>query len=726
MRVLLDERYAPITWGSLLLETTLDDAQKVIAEKLAERYGFHEEPSVTPVAGTFDSKIQKLAEFGVSDWPNRLLLIPIGNWVAIFSACGGSSLAAMLVGIERCQEVTVSQKLVVKHCPGMTKRQNPAGERYSSISLWYYRPKTRTTEHMIRHIEVISCGEESRADRSGTSLPGECNKQWAKRRYKDKFTSESIHQILLNFGIDYYNEETYSADGLLLQFGPKRMENLKTRYTMLAWSQRNNLIVPGLASKVKEAKPEPQPITGPPVPEPLIPVQPDIAFHRLPDTREPGAHLEPWTTNLEGETITCWAAWTDLPSTQHPASNTESPSAVLAEPPFTLKPGTTKENLYHPESLTSDYTLPEHGDQVYRNYALSDNKNELQQQLDQWMSTLTAERDHIRREKLEPLPQEFTSFTRLVTPNPHEPHVSTSTAEEIIEHYDFSIAESPSERGVWFDGKFWSLRVECPTGCGADLYIDIERPDPLEMCYRIVPDNLEPWWEDNHLIDDSWLGVKPAAQPEEAFDNLEEGTEPGRHLKPWTVTFDGKQISCFAGWTDRPTPLCPACQAEPAGWPVVLESPPFTVAPGTTIDTIFDPDSLITPFTCPECDENLYTSCQIFANRHVAEDELDLFMTELDEQRVGMREEKFADLPQQFDAFLREVENCLPTDKECADAANSAELSLAPDEDSHGLWFDGTYWRLTVPCPTGSGASFYIDTERPGYSSANYKIKPTA
>lgn len=730
MRVLLDERYAPVTSGFTLLKPLTPQPPKDLAQRMITKHLFKGVPDIAVATGDFESKIQQLISPGLSDRPNRFLAIPVNGWTVLFSnntSCARRSLMPLFGSSDEHAAGIIS----ITHSPHITAKRNaPRDGRWGGLEFDYYAPETRTDQHILRRVNIQLHDEGWVVDERGDRLPGECDEQWDKRQKKDRFTSETIHQVCLNFGLDIYNPDTYAADGVILQYGEPRRNDMKPGYWTLQEVQDSRRIVPGIASKIPEGKPKPQPITGPPIPKPLIPAQPNEAFDRLPETTEPGAHLERWTATIEGETVTCWAAWTDLPTSDHPACTGDSP--VLNEPPFSLKPGTLRENLFAPESLISDYTCEDHGDQTYRHYRISDTKEDLEHLLGEWMTDLTAQRDQQRRTQLADVPYRFMRFVRIMHETKESPwhEYSRAVEEEFATEYNLELADDSSQHGLWEDGTYWVLRLPCPTGCGVDLFVDMERPDPLEMRYKIVPTVLEPWWtNDTPSVPTSSSDEPDARQPSDVFSQLPEGIEPGIHLEPWTGVVAGKEVSAFAGWVDRPSPECPACEAQPAGWPVILPRPPFTVEAGTAAEDIYNPDCLITPFTCPECDANMYDHCQLFASEETAAEELELFVEELSEARTVIRDDKLQDLPKQFDTFLQGLEGHCPStpssaDDTCVSAARDAGLDLADDADGSGLWFDGQHWVLTVDCPTGSGAQLYVDTYRPGNVVPDYKIKP--
>jgi hypothetical protein len=165
MRLLLSDRYAPITSAIGFLELPLEEAGKGLLAWRKELFGWRTKASA--VSGSLPEMLERLPPLTGGVRPRELLVGTFGDrWTAYFDCAFQGSDPSSTVGhlsqALQCQGVTVSS---VPHTVG-TSLATPG--RYGGVQFELYGPLQTDFINYVRTISAAHDGERWRFDADGT------------------------------------------------------------------------------------------------------------------------------------------------------------------------------------------------------------------------------------------------------------------------------------------------------------------------------------------------------------------------------------------------------------------------------------------------------------------------------------------------------------------------------------------------------------------------------
>lgn len=214
MRLLLDDRYAPITSEFGFIHAP--------CEPLAEWWlrrdaAIHSRRGVSvdcrQVSGTMEQLLASLLPLTKVE-RRRVLLVPTraSGWSAVFDSGwqGGDAAALSVAALElACQSVRVVA------VPEIIGPDGP--RRYGARIFELYGPENTEFLNYVRTISVANDGGRWRFDQSGTPLEFEDAKWFSPRTIRERFQEEHLALLLRRMGLNAFEESFYGTHARLLE-----------------------------------------------------------------------------------------------------------------------------------------------------------------------------------------------------------------------------------------------------------------------------------------------------------------------------------------------------------------------------------------------------------------------------------------------------------------------------------------------------------------------------
>lgn len=253
MKLLLDDRYAPITSSAGFLEaplehvaavlarwhrtlhytlingplpTSLDPVVLALAPDVPDPEGYL---TVTHLNERFPEVLHRLEPLQAPGRGRELLVSTRSAWTAYFeNSIGGTDAFGPISFLSQGLKC---RGLIVTCVPHTLKRKESASAgRYGAVQFELYGPERTEWLNLVRGVSAMNDGGPWRFDAIGTVQPFERSEQYTARRVRDRFTPEMLEGYCQAVGVDYFAPEFYGAESVLMEphpaWKPTRIESL--------------------------------------------------------------------------------------------------------------------------------------------------------------------------------------------------------------------------------------------------------------------------------------------------------------------------------------------------------------------------------------------------------------------------------------------------------------------------------------------------------------------
>ena len=209
MKLLLDDRWAPITSEMGFLETNAEHAARALT---AWRAGLQAPRGIAvearPVSGPLEQALSSLLPM-TSPETRRELFIPTRSpWTAyVENGWGGTDASSVMRYMARtlgCRSLCV---VAVPHT-----LQKDKG-RYGAVMLEVYGPHQTAWLNLVRALGASNDGGRWVFDQSGEPFPFEKVEQYQARRVRDRFTFDMLKEYLHHLGLSPFEDDFYLPQG---------------------------------------------------------------------------------------------------------------------------------------------------------------------------------------------------------------------------------------------------------------------------------------------------------------------------------------------------------------------------------------------------------------------------------------------------------------------------------------------------------------------------------
>jgi hypothetical protein len=209
MKLLLDDRWAPITKEMGFLETETEHAARALT---AWRAGLQASRGIAvearPVSGHLEQALSALLPI-TSPETRRELFIPTRSpWTAyVENGWGGTDAGSVMRYMARTLGCRSMRVVAVPH----TLRKDKG--RYGAVMLEVYGPHQTAFLNYVRALGASNDGGRWVFDQSGEPFPFEKVEQYQARRVRDRFTFDMLKEYLHHLGLSPFEEDFYLPQG---------------------------------------------------------------------------------------------------------------------------------------------------------------------------------------------------------------------------------------------------------------------------------------------------------------------------------------------------------------------------------------------------------------------------------------------------------------------------------------------------------------------------------
>ncbi|HLM48501.1 MAG TPA: hypothetical protein VK458_31845 [Myxococcaceae bacterium] len=209
MKLLLDDRWAPITSEMGFLETGAEHAARAFAAwqaGLQAPRGIAVE--VRPVSGPLEQTLSSLLPM-TSPETRRELFIPTRSpWTAyVENGWGGTDAASVMGYMAQTLGCRGLRVVAVPH----TLRKDKG--RHGAVMLEVYGPHQTAFLNYVRALGASNDGGRWVFDQSGEPFPFEKVERYQARRVRDRFTFDMLEEYLHHLGLSPFEEDFYLPEG---------------------------------------------------------------------------------------------------------------------------------------------------------------------------------------------------------------------------------------------------------------------------------------------------------------------------------------------------------------------------------------------------------------------------------------------------------------------------------------------------------------------------------
>lgn len=212
MKTLLSDRLAPVTSRIGYLRLPLQDAAEGLA---AWRRRLYPRAETRPVRGSLPELVARLEPLTGGSRPRELLLATRSpEWTAYLDCSLAGTDADTAVG-QLCLDLGCTGLTVttVPHTVG-TGLEDPG--RYGAVQMSLYGPLRTGFLNQVRTLSVAHNGSRWRFDADGTPQDFETPDAYARRRIRDRFTSDLLDRYCAALGVRPFDETFYGPDAVLV------------------------------------------------------------------------------------------------------------------------------------------------------------------------------------------------------------------------------------------------------------------------------------------------------------------------------------------------------------------------------------------------------------------------------------------------------------------------------------------------------------------------------
>ncbi len=209
MKLLLDDRWAPITSEMGFLETHAEHAARAFT---AWQAGLEAPRGIAvgarPLSGSLEQALSTLLPM-TSPETRRELFIPTRSpWTAyVENGWGGTDAASPMAYMARTLGCRGLRVVAVPH----TLRKDKG--RYGAVMLEVYGPHQTAFLNYVRALGASNDGGRWVFDQSGEPFPFEKVERYQARRVRDRFTFDMLEEYLHHLGLSPFAEDFYLPEG---------------------------------------------------------------------------------------------------------------------------------------------------------------------------------------------------------------------------------------------------------------------------------------------------------------------------------------------------------------------------------------------------------------------------------------------------------------------------------------------------------------------------------
>lgn len=222
-KLLLDERYAPITSEMGFLEISAVDARDAFVNWQIGIANEGMQVRCREVAGSLSERLESLLPLLSIDRRRALLLPTRGRWTAyVDNGWRGTDASPVMRFLSRTVGCTGLRAVSIDNT--ITSEKLGGRGRHGARILDVYRPGDVGHSHTQRSIFAVNDGGRWVFDAAGTPFPFEDTGAYEARKVRDRFTHEMLDRYLRELGIRMFDEDFYQTDEpayLVERHGPK-------------------------------------------------------------------------------------------------------------------------------------------------------------------------------------------------------------------------------------------------------------------------------------------------------------------------------------------------------------------------------------------------------------------------------------------------------------------------------------------------------------------------
>jgi hypothetical protein len=211
MKLLLDDKFAPITGSVGYLRVPLDAAAAALAGWRNELEGT---ATITHLSGPLDVMLSSLEPLVTGARPRELLVEMRGGWTAYFDSLLQGTDPWTTIGY--LARTIPCEGAAITLVPDVRPSETGTG-RLGAVQLQTFEPYVTDFINHGRHIGVVHDGDRWDFSLSGEPLPFEEHERYKAQRVRDRFTPEMLASYASALGIDFANADAYGPRGTLVE-----------------------------------------------------------------------------------------------------------------------------------------------------------------------------------------------------------------------------------------------------------------------------------------------------------------------------------------------------------------------------------------------------------------------------------------------------------------------------------------------------------------------------
>ncbi len=243
MRTLLSERFAPVTSSIGFLQAPLDEVAKAVEEW---RRSLYDHVSIDRLDGSMADMFRRLEPLTGGARPRELMVGAKSGWSAYFDNSLRGTDAVSAVGY--LSTAMACQGLAITAVPHTVGRPNVRAGRLGAVQFELFGPLRTEFANYVRTVSTTHDGSRWRFLATGTEQAFEDPSAYARRRIRDRFTSDMLEQYCRALDVDPFNQHFYGPDAVFVESSVPMAQSGASM--SLAEAQRWLEIEPGTADLI--------------------------------------------------------------------------------------------------------------------------------------------------------------------------------------------------------------------------------------------------------------------------------------------------------------------------------------------------------------------------------------------------------------------------------------------------------------------------------------------